>query len=101
MPPMPPQDPELARWFADEVQPHETSLRSYLRGRFPDHPDIDDLVQETYARLLQAREQGGVRSPKSFLFATARNAALDLFPAAEDRRHRRHSRYDTPARLGR
>jgi len=76
---MPPQDPESARWFAAEVQPHEASLRSYLRHKFPAHPDIDDLVQETYARLLQAREQGPLRSPKAFLFTTARNAAFDFF----------------------
>jgi RNA polymerase sigma-70 factor (ECF subfamily) len=76
---MPPQDAEQARWFAEEVQPHETSLRGYLRSKFPQHPDIDDLVQETYARLLQARAQHPVRAPRSFLFATARNAALDFF----------------------
>lgn len=76
---MPPHDPETARWFADEVQPHEGSLRSYLRGKFPAHPDIEDLVQETYARLLQAREHGVVRAPKAFLFTTARNAAFDYF----------------------
>lgn len=76
---MPPQDPESARWFAAEVQPHEASLRTYLRHKFPGHPDIEDLVQETYARLLQAREQGVLRSPKSFLFTTARNAAFDFF----------------------
>lgn len=78
-PAMPPHDPETAHWFAEEVQPHEGSLRSYLRGKFPSHPDIDDLVQETYARLLQAREQGVVRTPKAFLFTTARNAAFDYF----------------------
>jgi len=76
---MPPQDPEQARWFAEEVQPHGAALRSYLRGKFPGHPDIEDLVQETYARLLQAREHTPVRSPKSFLFTTARNAAFDFF----------------------
>lgn len=76
---MPPQDPETARWFATEVQPHEPLLRSYLRGKFPAHPDLDDLVQETYARLLQAREHGSVQHPKAFLFTTARNAAVDYF----------------------
>lgn len=76
---MPPQDAESAKWFSAEVEPHEESLRSYLRGKFPGYPDIDDLVQETYARLLRAREKGELRSPKSFLFATARNAALDFF----------------------
>ena len=76
---MPPQDPETARWFAAEVQPHESELRAYLRGKFPAHLDIDDLVQETYARLLQAREQAPLRSAKAYLFTTARNIAFDYF----------------------
>jgi RNA polymerase sigma factor (sigma-70 family) len=68
-----------ARWFADEVQPHERSLRSYLRSMFPSLPDMDDLVQESYARLLRAKEAGRVSYAKAFLFTTARNAALDFF----------------------
>jgi RNA polymerase sigma factor (sigma-70 family) len=76
---VPPSDPETARWFAEEVQPHESELRAYLRARFSAHLDIDDLVQETYARLLQAREQAPLRSAKAYLFTTARNAAFDLF----------------------
>ena len=69
----------LSRWFADEVQPHERSLRSYLRSVFPSLPDMDDLVQESYARLLRAKEAGRVSYAKAFLFTTARNAALDFF----------------------
>lgn len=61
------------------MQPHESSLRSYLRSVFPTLPDIDDLVQESYARLLRAKESGRVSYAKAFLFTTARNAALDLF----------------------
>lgn len=76
---MPPPDPENARWFAEEVQPHESELRAYLRATFSAHLDIDDLVQEAYTRLLQAREQTPPRSPKAYLFATARNVALDFF----------------------
>ncbi len=76
---MPPADPETAAWFAREVQPYETELRAYLRANFSGHIDIDDLVQETYARLLQAREQGPLRAPRAYLYATARNAAFDFF----------------------
>lgn len=76
---MPPSDPESARWFAEEVQPHEPALRAYLRAKFSGRLDIDDLIQETYARLLQAREQTPVRSTKAYLFTTARNAAFDIF----------------------
>ena len=67
------------RWFEEEVQPHESSLRAYLRGRFPTLEDFDDLVQETYARLIRARNAGPITSTKALLFATARNAALDQF----------------------
>ena len=59
------------------MAPHEPALRAYLHGLVrPD--DLDDLVQETYARLLQARRRGPIDSPRGLLFATARNAARDL-----------------------
>lgn len=70
---------EQSRWFSEHVQPHEGSLRSYLRNVFPTLPDIDDFVQEAYARLIRARETGRVGYAKAFLFTTARNAALDFF----------------------
>lgn len=76
---MPPSDSETARWFAEEVQPHEAELRAYLRPRFAAHLDVDDLVQETYARLLQARAESHIRSLKAYLFTTARHVAFDHF----------------------
>ena len=84
---MPSPDSELFRWFAEEVQPHEAALRSWLRGRFPGLQDIDDVVQESYTRLLRARETGSIACPRAFLFVTARNLALN---------HRRHQRHVQP-----
>lgn len=75
---MPPTDPETTRWFAQEVQPHEPALRAYLLG-LVNPSDVDDLIQESYTRLLRARERGPIESPRGLLFATARNAARDLF----------------------
>jgi RNA polymerase sigma factor (sigma-70 family) len=74
---MPPS--EQARWFAEQVQPHEPALRAYLLARFPSLADHDDLVQEAYTRLLRAQSAGNIHYAKAFLFTTARNAALDLF----------------------
>lgn len=71
-------EPSLTSWFLREIQPHEPALRAYLRVRFPTLADLDNLVQETLARVLRAREAGRVRSPKALLFTTARNAALDV-----------------------
>jgi RNA polymerase sigma factor (sigma-70 family) len=76
---VPPQNSEQAQWFAEEVQPHESALRGFIRGRFPDLRDIDDLIQETYARFFRARSLGKIDQPRAYLFATARNAALDYF----------------------
>jgi RNA polymerase sigma-70 factor (ECF subfamily) len=84
---MPPPDSELARWFAEEVQPHEAALRGWLRGRFPSLADTDDIVQEAYARLLRARETGSIACPRAFLFVTTRNLALN---------HLRHQRHAQP-----
>jgi len=70
---------EKARWFSEHVHPHEPALRAYLSKRFPALPDHDDLVQETYARLLRVDDPGRLAHPKAFLFTTARNAAIDLF----------------------
>lgn len=70
---------EQARWFEEEIQPHEPKLRAWLRARFPSLHELDDLVQESYVRIIQARENGKLTNAKSYLFATARNAAIDLF----------------------
>ncbi len=68
------------RWFIEEVQPHEPSLRAYLRSRFSSITDFDDLVQETYARILNAYRNGSaITSAKAMLFTLAKNAALDIF----------------------
>jgi len=51
-------------------------LRGWLQARFSSVGEVDDLVQEAYARVLAAREKGPIESPKAFLFAIARNLAL-------------------------
>lgn len=72
-----PFDSESGCWFAQHLQPHEPMLRAWLHSRYPTGVDVDDIVQEAYLRVLQARAASPVRSPKAFLFATARNLALD------------------------
>ncbi len=66
-----------SRWFAEQIQPHEPLLRSWLRARFGSLHDIDDVVQEAYLKVWRAREAGRIEHPKAYLFNTARNAALD------------------------
>ena len=39
--------------------------------------DVEDVVQETYVRICQSKNGHNIRSPKSFMFTTARNIALN------------------------
>src|SRR5687768_10772528 len=66
-------------WFSADVKCHEPALRAYLGKRFPSLPDHDDIVQETYTRLLRARESGRPLFARAFLFTAARNVAIDMF----------------------
>jgi RNA polymerase sigma-70 factor (ECF subfamily) len=77
---MPPHEvPEKSQWFAAKLQPHEPMLRAWLRSRFRQACDVDDIVQEAYARVLQAREHVAIEPPKAFLFATLGISSLAGF----------------------
>lgn len=69
--------PEQREWFANDVQPHEPALRAYLLRRFPDVPDHDDLIQDSFVRTLRARERGRLAIGKAYLFTAVRHAAID------------------------
>jgi RNA polymerase sigma factor (sigma-70 family) len=77
---MPSHPNDESAWFVAHVQPHDAALRAWLRSRFPALGEVDDVVQETYSRVLQlrARDPGREHAVKPLLFTTARNLALDL-----------------------
>ena len=84
---MPPIDSETSHWFVEHLQPHESSLRAYLRSSLSSSSDVDDVVQDTYARILKVRETAAIRSAKALLFAVARNAVRDLIRRRSVARH--------------
>lgn len=71
------ENADPTRWFVEHVLPHGTTLAAWLRAKFGNQVEVDDIVQESYARLLRAYGQGTVVSPRAFLFQTARNLALN------------------------
>ncbi len=75
--PVTPESADSSHWFVTEVQPHRPALRAWLLARFSTLPDVDDLVQETCARVWRAHCNGPVHSARALLFATARNLAFD------------------------
>lgn len=70
--------PERAAWFARHILPLEGQVRASLRrsGWRPD--EIEDLVQEAYARLASpSLKRAEISSPADYLFRTVRNIATD------------------------
>ena len=47
--------------------------------------EVEDIVQETYVRICQIKNKESIRDPRSFLFRTAQNLALDHIKRAESR----------------
>ena len=52
------------------------SLAKIVSRIVPPH-EIEDIVQETYVRICQVENKEIIESPKSFMYKTARNLALD------------------------
>ncbi|MBB2200823.1 RNA polymerase sigma factor [Gluconacetobacter tumulisoli] len=67
-------------WIAKHILPHEPHLRMWLRGL--SGIEVDDVVQETYAILIDA-DVVHIQSPRAYLFTVARNLALQHYRRAK------------------
>ena len=65
-----------AEWFAEHILPLEPKVRAWLRKAGWGREDIEDLIQETYARLA-ALAEAEIGHPQAYVFATVRNVAAD------------------------
>lgn len=65
--------------YVQEILRLETLLRVYLHRLAPKHADMEDLLQETYTRLLglPPERRVAIHQLQAFVIATARNVALD------------------------
>lgn len=59
-------------------------LKRAIAGLVPPK-EVEDIVQEAYVRACQADRQSPITTPRSFLFKTVRNLALDHLKRAETR----------------
>ena len=54
-----------------------SSLHRFIGRRVRARVDIEDLAQETYLRLLRARDLRDVRNPKAYLLTVASNVVAE------------------------
>jgi RNA polymerase sigma factor (sigma-70 family) len=64
-------------WFLNQIFRHRVDLRRYLQRFTSGAEDIEDLIQETYVRVYSFPDYQTVDSPKAYLFAIARNLAIE------------------------
>jgi RNA polymerase sigma factor (sigma-70 family) len=62
---------DRTRWLMTSALPHEAALRVWLSSRRLPGLEIDDIVQETYCRLIRAENIEAIRNPKAYMFQTA------------------------------
>jgi RNA polymerase sigma-70 factor (ECF subfamily) len=67
---------QRAAWLARNILPHEPSLRAWLSRRKVFDLEVDDIVQETYAKLAAVSAVDGIREPRSYMFQTANSIIL-------------------------
>jgi RNA polymerase sigma factor (sigma-70 family) len=67
----------LDAWFKREILSCEAALLRYLGRVWPRKHEIEDLCQETYARVYTAALTSRPVSPRSFLFTTAHHLITD------------------------
>lgn len=67
---------DRARWLALNVLPHEPWLRGWLGARAAAGIDIDDVIQESYAHLIELQSVAHIRSPRNYFCQTAKSIVL-------------------------
>ena len=68
---------QKADWFEVEVRPNEYALRAYLRNSLPEGVEVDDVVQETFFRVMKIQNAATIHNARSLLFSIARNITRD------------------------
>ncbi|MEC7933294.1 MAG: sigma-70 family RNA polymerase sigma factor, partial [Pseudomonadota bacterium] len=60
-----------AFWLARHICPHEPALRRWLSGRIQHGFLIDDVIQETYAKLAGLAAVDHIENPRAYFFRAA------------------------------
>jgi len=68
---------DRALWLGRHVLPHEAQLRAWLRRRNLGGLEIEDVIQETYTRLVSAESVAHVHDAKNYAFQVAGSVVID------------------------
>jgi RNA polymerase sigma-70 factor (ECF subfamily) len=68
---------ERAAWIARNVLPHEPAIRAWLQRNRVQDLEVDDIVQEMYARIVSLESFDGIQNAKQYAFQVAHSVVVD------------------------
>lgn len=74
---MPAVSTERARWLAANILPLEPQFRAWLRHVTPRGLEVDDIIQEAYAKLAALPADAQISYPKAYLYQIAKRLISD------------------------
>jgi RNA polymerase sigma factor (sigma-70 family) len=75
---MPEVSTERARWLATYILPLEPQLRGWLKRATPRGLEVDDLIQEAYAKLASLPSIANITHPKAYLYQIVKRLISDF-----------------------
>lgn len=70
-------DADVVEWVTSNFLPFEAELRTMLRRVCTGPAEVDDVIQETYYKVLLLPSIAHIREPKGFLVRIAKNIVTD------------------------
>jgi RNA polymerase sigma factor (sigma-70 family) len=70
-------DEDVVEWVRSNFLPFEAELRVMLRRVCASPAEVDDVIQETYYKVLQMGSMDHVREPRGFLVRISKNIVID------------------------
>jgi RNA polymerase sigma factor (sigma-70 family) len=70
-------DDNIVEWVTSNFLPFEAELRLMLRRVCASPAEVDDVIQETYYKVLQMDSMDHVREPRGFLVRISKNIVID------------------------
>jgi RNA polymerase sigma factor (sigma-70 family) len=80
------------RWLADVIEREQSRLRNFIRRRVPDRLDAEDILQDVFAKLVEAnRLLMPIDHVTGWLFRIARNRITSAMSSSMNLRLRSRS----------
>ena len=70
-------DEDVVEWVTSNFLPFEAELRVMLGRVCASAAEVDDVIQETYYKVLQMASMDHVREPRGFLVRISKNIVID------------------------